>query len=162
VDKPSALDGMIEMNVRTRLDLYDLPKRLMDAVARSNVDLFADCFTDDACWDPRPLFRASSGKDDIRAAFKEACGQLSWAFQGGLQTIIDHYTGTQARMRTYLMELAAPKGETHPAFIGLAVYVDEAVMIGDRWKLRSHTLAPIYFGPNGFGPAVHPNQVVGT
>lgn len=143
----TAIDAS-DIDVKVRLDLHDVPIRMMDAVIRRDADQYVGCFTEDGIWDADPLFRVSHGRQAIREAFVEACDGLEWAFQGHFHTIVAEYSGDRAKLRTYLHEVGVPKGMTTPVPIGVGLYVDDLVLVDGKWRITLHDLKTIYFGGN--------------
>ena len=147
-----------QIDVQTRLDLLELPHRAADAVIWKNADQYADCFTADAAWDPRPLWptRIEGGRSAIRAVFPEMCAGLDFALQGIFSVRIIAYTGSQAKLRTYLLELGRAKG-TQLAPVGFGMYEDDCVMEDGIWRMRLHKLTPLYFGSADWLEPIHLN-----
>jgi ketosteroid isomerase-like protein len=143
-----------DIDVKVRLDLYEVPRRMMDAVLRGDCEQYVGCFAEDGVWDPQPLFRVSNGRDEIRAAFTEAWNSMSWAFQGQFHTVISEFSGARAQMRTYLYELGTAKGDTNPPPIGIGLYTDNLAQIDGKWYVTRHDLTPIYFGSSDYSKPI--------
>jgi len=140
-----------------RLELYEVPVRMMDAVIREDVDQYVDCFTEDGIWDPTPLADRAEGVVEIRRRFTDACATLSWAFQGHFSTVVTDYSHDRAQLRTYLYEVGVMKGSRSASPIGLGCYTDDLVLVDGRWKLTLHDLSTIYFGSSDYAdPMVEP------
>ncbi|MDB5967735.1 MAG: hypothetical protein JWQ90_185 [Hydrocarboniphaga sp.] len=136
-----------DIDVKTRLDLLDLPQKAADAVIWRNADQYADCFTVDAVWDPRPLGPSAidGGRDKIREAFTQFWSGLDYALQGILSVRIIAFDGKEAKLRTYLMEYGRAKGSDQ-APMGFGMYEDLCVIEDGQWRMRLHKLTPLYFG----------------
>lgn len=135
-----------------RLDLYEIPVRMMDAVIRSDHEQYVDCFVADGVWDPSPLAERAEGVAEISRRFQDSWATLRWAFQGHFQSVVVSYSEGQARLRTYLYEAGVTKIDpTGP--IGLGCYTDDLVLVDGKWKVVLHDLSPIYFGSTDF---LHP------
>lgn len=146
---PSTIDAAV------RLDLYEIPRRMMDAVIRCDWEQYADCFTEDGVWDPGPLGAVASGRDNVAKAFRDAWDTLHWAFQGHYQTVPVSFTGSEAQLRTYLFETGAFRGAEGAPPIGLGMYVDDMILVDGKWKVACHRLTSIYFGSSDFSEAIH-------
>jgi hypothetical protein len=149
---------MHQIDVQTRLDLLELPHKAADAVIWKNADQYADCFTPDGVWDPRPLWptRIEGGRTGIRAAFLAACATLDFALQGIFSVRIIEYTGSRAKLRTYLLELGKVK-DAELAPVGFGMYEDDCVVEDGIWRMRLHKLTPLYFGSADWLKPIHLN-----
>jgi SnoaL-like domain len=135
-----------DIDVKTRLDLLDLPQKAMEAVIWRDADLYAGCFTVDAVWDPRPLVPhcIEGGREEIRKAFLQFYEQLKWAAQGLYFTRIAAFDGQRATLRSYLGEYAQAKDGSAP--VGFGMYTDKCIIEDGEWRMAHHGLTPIYFG----------------
>ena len=129
-----------------KLELYEVPRRMIDAVIRQDVEQYLDCFTDDGIWDPSPLTDRAVGKVEIGRRFTDACATLDWAFQGHFSTVVTEYSENRAQLRSYLYEVGILKGAQSASPIGLGCYTDDLVLVDGRWKVTLHDLSVIYFG----------------
>lgn len=142
-----------------RLDLYEVPRRMMDAVIRCDVEQFVDCFSPDGCWDAEPLVPLANGRDEIRQRLTDAWKMLRWVFQGHFHTVVVSYSENRAQLRTYLYEVGVTKVEG-PVPVGLGCYTDDVELIDGRWKVTKHGLSMIYFGDVDFQRPIfeHPQR----
>lgn len=138
-----------------RLDLYEIPRRMMDAVIRCDWEQYADCFTVDGIWDPGPLGAVATGRDNVAKAFRDAWDTLHWAFQGHYHTVPVSFSESQAQLRTYLFETGVFRGSDSAPPIGLGVYTDDMTLVDGKWKVARHALSCVYFGASDFSKAMH-------
>ncbi|QLL08724.1 YybH family protein [Mycobacterium vicinigordonae] len=134
-----------KIDLRDRLDLLDLPRKASDAVTRRDVDQYVSTYTEDAQWDPQPLFHVCNGRDEIRVGFLAAHETLEWAAQITWMTLIEAYDGSTAKTRSYIGEWGKPKGG-EPAGCGIGMYTDICVKQDGVWLVQHHDLTSIYFG----------------
>lgn len=133
-----------------KLELYEVPLRMIDAVIRQDVEQYVDCFTDDGVWDPTPLTDRAEGKAEIGRRFSDACATLDWAFQGHFSTVVTDYSENRAQLRCYLYEIGITKNAQSASPIGVGCYTDDLVLVDGRWKVTLHDLSVIYFGSSDY------------
>ncbi len=134
-----------QIDIKTRLDLLDVPQKAMDALIWRNSDQYADCFTENAVWDLRPLIpHPVKGRAAIRQFFIDAWDSLEWAAQGLYFSRIVEFDGTHAKLRNYLGEWGPYKGGN--SVVGFAMYIDDCVLEDGVWRIANHNIVPIYLG----------------
>jgi hypothetical protein len=129
----------------------DLVHRYADAVTRRDVPRWADCWTEDACWELR-ADRVARGRAAIVDQLERALATLEGVVQSVLHGSV-RVEGGKATGRWSLSEHYRRVGGE--AGLLLFAYDDTYLEREGRWLFGGRTLVPSYVGPPDLSGTFH-------
>lgn len=114
------------------LAILNLLSRYNHAIDLGSPEMWADCFTDDAEFDARPVTHSRGRAELIEFAARSLGRTRHWN-----SNVIVEGDGDEATSRVYLMTLT-PGADAKPGITG--VYTDQLVKQDGEWKIRQRTL----------------------
>ena len=132
----------------------ELTARYCDAVARFDLDQFAELWTDDADW-VVPGVATTTGRDRIARLFGKLRGSYLLCTQEPMSGWVVPGAGPdEARARWQIRELQW-KAE-QPVNCVMGVYSDRLVRVDGAWRFATRQFDVFYRGPVDLSGTVHP------
>lgn len=136
--------------------IRQLHARYVDAVWRQDLDLFADCFTEDCEW--RIAGRIVRGRSGAVEFVRQMMAGFDCLFISLATPVLDVGDG-EATGRTYFHARNLLK--TGEAFAPIGIYYERFVDQGDRWRFKWRLFQTHYQGPPDMSGQMVPHKQFG-